>query len=332
MEAIVDALLASLWDSALYLIEVPLLWGERFFLGYIATFLLLAFVSYRFVEGRRFAIREFFSFVFPKRIYANRSALIDYAIYLINFFTSPFIVLVTVGIQTAVSIAIAEWLVDLNDGPVVEGSWDATTYLVFILGFTLAADFSVYWVHRLHHAWSVLWPLHALHHSAEVMTPVTLFRKHPLWNLEADAATKTLTGIFQGVFVFVFYGAPSAEVLFGLNTIYVLFNLAGSNLRHSHIWLSWGKPLSYVFISPAMHQIHHDPKRMRKNYGEIFAIWDWAFGTLYVPNEREHFEIGLGEPNPHDSVLKAYLVPIRDSLRALLPGRGPGSGQRGASP
>lgn len=82
--------------------------------------------------------------------------MIDYAIYLINFFTSPFILLVTVGIQTAVSIAVAEWLVGLNDGPVIEGTWNTTTYLVFIVGFTLVADFSVYWVHRLHHAWRVI--------------------------------------------------------------------------------------------------------------------------------------------------------------------------------
>ena len=290
---------------------------ERFFVGYIATFLLLAFVSFRFVERRSFSLQGFLSFVFPKRVYTARSSLIDYGIYLINFFTSPFLLLITVGIQTAVSVAVAEWLVGLNGGPVLTGNWDAVTYLVFIVGFTLVADFSVYWVHRLHHAWSVLWPLHALHHSAEVMTPVTLFRKHPLWNLQADAATKTLTGAFQGVFVFVFYGAPSVEILFGLNTVYVLFNLAGSNLRHSHIWLSWGRGLSHVFISPAMHQIHHDPTRMRKNYGEIFAIWDWAFGTLYIPKEREHFEIGLGEPNPHDSLWRAYYVPVRDSFNAV---------------
>lgn len=67
MEAVVAALLASLWDSALYLIEVPLLWGERFFVGYIATFLVLAFVSYRFVERRKFSLRGFLSFVFPKK-------------------------------------------------------------------------------------------------------------------------------------------------------------------------------------------------------------------------------------------------------------------------
>ena len=107
------------------------------------------------------------------------------------------------------------------------------------------------------------------------------------------------------------------EILFGLNTIYVLYNFFGANLRHSHIWLSWGKPLSYIFISPAMHQIHHDPTRMRKNYGEVFAIWDWLFGTLYIPTKRENFVIGLGEPNPHDTIWRAYYLPLKDCLLNL---------------
>jgi sterol desaturase/sphingolipid hydroxylase (fatty acid hydroxylase superfamily) len=135
----------------------------------------------------------------------------------------------------------------------------------------------------------------------------------------AHALMMTMTGIFQGCFVFVFYGVPSVEILFGINTFYVLYNFFGANLRHSHVWLSWGKPLSYLFISPAMHQIHHDPKRMRMNYGEVFAIWDWMFGTLYIPQEEEHFAIGLGDniSNPHTTLTKAYIEPLVESTRQI---------------
>ena len=73
-------------------------------------------------------------------------------------------------------------------------------------------------------------------------------------------------------------------------------------------------------------QIHHAPKRMHKNYCEVFAIWDWLFGTLYIPERLEQFEIGL-EPsrtedgvttaNPHGTLSRAYLVPATDCYYAL---------------
>jgi sterol desaturase/sphingolipid hydroxylase (fatty acid hydroxylase superfamily) len=140
----------------------------------------------------------------------------------------------------------------------------------------------------------------------------------------ANLTTAALTGLFQGGFIFLFYGTPDYTILLGINSIYAAYNFFGSNLRHSHVWLSWGKPLSYLFISPAMHQIHHDPKRMDRNYGEIFAIWDWLFGTLYIPIRREQFAIGLGaEGNPHDTLAKAYYVPVLESLRQIRTKFGP---------
>ena len=67
-----------------------------------------------------------------------------------------------------------------------------------------------------------------------------------------------------------------------------------------------------------MHQIHHDPDRMNRNYGEVFAIWDWMFGTLYIPDRYEQFKIGLGEQgNPHSTLQRAYLVPMIDFAKAL---------------
>ncbi len=200
------------------------------------------------------------------------------------------------------------------------GDWDATTYLLFIVGYTLAADLSVYLVHRFHHGSDVFWPLHRLHHSATVLTPVTLFRKHPIWNVTSRLVNLALTGLFQGVFVFVFYGGPAFEVLFGLNTLYVLYNFLGANLRHSHVWLSFGKTLSHLFISPAMHQIHHEPTRMNRNYGEVFAIWDWMFGTLYIPEKFETFEIGLGDEDDecHGTISGAYVEPVLSSWREFV--------------
>lgn len=312
-----DILIDHTVEVFFVLLNTPVNMGEKFYAVYLASFMVLAFVSFRLYT--RSSPRQFLSFLFPKKIYLHKSAKVDYGIYLINLLISP-LMLVGASVQTLVSVNIGQALLNLNGGAsVYVGDWNTATYVGFILGFTLVADFSVYLVHRLHHQSDILWPLHELHHSAEVMTPVTLFRKHPLWNIIANVTRLAFTGLFQGLFLFVFYGVPKVEVLFGLNTIYVLYNFFGANLRHSHVWLSWGKPLSYIFISPAMHQIHHDPQRMRKNYGEIFAIWDLLFKTLYIPDKKEDFAIGLGEDvdNPHDTLWQAYAAPISRSCTAV---------------
>ncbi len=298
------------------LADTPLNYGERFYFLYILTFIGFGWIGYRLYYNTR---RPFLKFLFPKEIYLHRSAKVDYAIYLINLFIAPLTGLFGVAVNTWISVNLATFLIDLNGGdPLLRGEWNNTVGFVFILGFTLFADLAVYIIHRFHHQSNVFWPIHSLHHSAEVLTPVTLFRKHPVWNFTANLLTALLTGIFQGLFVFVYFGTPDYTLFFGINTIYVFYNFFASNLRHSHIWLSWGKPLSFLFISPAMHQIHHDPERMNKNYGEIFAIWDWMFGTLYIPEGRERFRIGLPEGNHHNTVAKAYWVPLRDTARALL--------------
>ena len=50
------------------------------------------------------------------------------------------------------------------------------------------------------------------------------------------------------------------------NVGYVVFNMLGSNLCHSHIWLSYGRFWKHIFISPAQHHIHRssDKKTLTK--------------------------------------------------------------------
>ncbi len=299
----------------------PLRPDENLFWIYLATTLLLAYGSYRYYERDTTGARatSFWRFVFPRGLYWHKSAQVDYGLFLTNVFLSPITKLFGVALQSWISIQVGNGLIQLNSGsPLVQADWTMGIYAAFVIGFVMTADLSVYIVHRVHHVSNLLWPIHSVHHSAEVLTPFTLFRKHPLWNFTANILAKLFTGVFQGLFIFAFYGKPSFEFIFGINSIQMLYNFAGSNLRHSHIWLSWGKPLSYIFISPAMHQIHHDPTRMRKNYGEMFALWDWLFGTIYIPTRKETFEFGLGTPqNPHATLRAALYVPVLDCARVV---------------
>jgi len=87
-----------------------------------------------------------------------------------------------------------------------------------------------------------------------------------------------------------------------------------SNLRHTHVWVSFGPVWSRYFISPAQHQIHHsaDEKHFHTNIGWAFAIWDRLFGTLYVPEGKEEITYGLGDGTDADyhGVIRMYFLPV----------------------
>jgi sterol desaturase/sphingolipid hydroxylase (fatty acid hydroxylase superfamily) len=45
----------------------------------------------------------------------------------------------------------------------------------------------------------------------------------------------------------------------------------------------------------------------------MFAIWDWMFGTLYLPTkEKEEFSFGLadGTEKEYSSILRLYSLPL----------------------
>ena len=84
-------------------------------------------------------------------------------------------------------------------------------------------------------------------------------------------------------------------------------------LLHSHIWFSFGWFLNHIFISPAHHQIHHSraPQHFNKNLGDTFAIWDWLFGTLYLPKGDKNIRTGVSENEQadFDRARDCYVLP-----------------------
>ena len=180
-------------------------------------------------------------------------------------------------------------------------------------------DFAHFLNHWLHHRLPWLWPLHAVHHSAEVLTPLTLYRKHPLYDLVKHGVEAPLVGGFQGVTLYAFGNHLEVWEVAGVNAFYGLFLLAGSNLRHSHVWWSWG-PLERLFVSPALHQIHHsiDPAHHNRNFGSVLSIWDAIFGSRLIPDAPMELEFGLGESQQHPGLRAAWwrpLAQIGDHLR-----------------
>ncbi|MFL0801517.1 MAG: sterol desaturase family protein [Agarilytica sp.] len=87
--------------------------------------------------------------------------------------------------------------------------------------------------------------------------------------------------------MYVFDGSITSVTIFGASIFSVLFNMAGSNLRHSGVWLGYGNIEKYI-VSPAQHQIHHsiEERHFDKNFGSTLAIWDRFFNS-WVGSKHE---------------------------------------------
>jgi len=288
--------------------------SQRLFPAYILAMVALCMI----LHWRRGITGSFFGWLFPKSTYLHPSHIVDVKLFVVNRAIAwlGFLNLIAVGAVIASGLA-----QNVSIGVPIEPFHPFVITMLLLL----VADFATYWVHRLHHENRVFWPFHALHHSAQVMTPITLYRKHPVYDLISSLIKGVLIGALQGGLLVLFDQQPGILTIAGANLFYVAFNLFGSNLRHSHVWLSYGRALEHVFVSPAQHQIHHSiaPQHHDKNYGEVLAIWDWMFGTLYIPDGVEKIEFGLADrsgrplPQRHTSLRRALTVPFAQSVKAF---------------
>ena len=283
---------------------------------YLLSSLLVAWVIFRrtrHIHGQS----SFFAFMFPREIYAHPSAIADYKFVAFELssrllFTAPFISAVSYGLYKALRHVLPtvpiHWITNL----VARG-------ILATVASVVAADFVFFASHYLLHKIPVLWKFHEVHHSAEVLTPVTVYRVHPVEDL-----LNGVVGAVVGAIIGIFYtGAFDREAgmstLFGVNVIVLAFFLFGNVLRHSHVWVSYGPVLSYLFISPAQHQVHHSSaeKHWDKNFGYILAIWDWIFHTLYIPAQQEDLVFGVPgfEAKDYATVSRLYFLPFLKAAR-----------------
>ena len=108
---------------------------------------------------------------------------------------------------------------------------------------------------------------------------------------------------------------PVLDGVRGLAIILVLFVHIYVHLQHTHLWIAFTGLAGRIFLSPAHHQIHHsnNPIHFDKNLGSCLAIWDWLFGTLYVPRKEPEpitFGVKVGEADMH-SLAELSIAPVR---------------------
>jgi len=292
---------------------------KRVFVGYLLVSVLIAIVWLIFIRGK--SLNNSIKFLFNKKIWLSRSSRADFFIFLINRGISMVIspVLIT---QMVIATAIYYWLHGINwlQSGSLQHLPDYLIIFLFTIFIFILDDFSKYWVHRWMHKWPILWALHKVHHSAEVLTPLTVYRTHPL-----EGIVFTIRGTFtQGVSIssFIFFFGNSVDLLtvLGANLFLFLFNTAGSNLRHSHIGIRYWSWLEYILISPAQHQLHHsiDITHHDKNFGAALAIWDYMFGSLHHSEEIESLHLGIETNDKNFNKLSTlYLSPVLEIIQII---------------
>jgi len=171
---------------------------------------------------------------------------------------------------------------------------EMTVTVLFTLVLFLAEDFSRFFVHYLYHKVPFLWRFHAIHHSATILTPMTLYRIHWAEMLVNSIRSLLVIGFVSAMFIYFFDNRIHPYMVFGATITAFLFNMAGSNLRHSSVWLGFGYFERWV-VSPAQHQIHHSvaPEHIDKNFGATLAVWDRLFGSLMMSHNTKVEAYGL---------------------------------------
>ena len=286
---------------------------KRVFIFYIIISILIALLW--FVFNKKLTFKNSFIKIFNKKIFFSKSAKSDYKIFLINQFI---MMLISPLLITQLTIATALYFYFHSINWLSVGMLKEISAIYVIITFTIFQffldDFSKFIVHRWMHKWPILWSLHKVHHSATVLTPMTVFRTHPLEGIVFSLRSSVTQALSISSFVFLFGSSVNLYTVLGVNVFVFLFNLFGSNLRHSHIGIRYWHWLEYILISPAQHQLHHSIsiKHYDKNFGAALAIWDWIFGSLHHSVEFDEIKLGIKKNKDEEihNLKILYLQPI----------------------
>jgi sterol desaturase/sphingolipid hydroxylase (fatty acid hydroxylase superfamily) len=266
-------------------------WWPSLILAGLAAVLLARLAGVRFVEIHRQVTPE------QRRAYLKELP-VDLACWVAStalpFIFGPLLMLMSwVGIIVAVVLLQPVFGAIQPDAP---APGPAMLVLAAVLAFA-CGDFMLYWTHRLFHRLPFLWRMHRLHHAPPVLTPITAFRFWPQEHLVHLSGNMFGQGIGLGIVMALAGTQVRAYEVLGMNVVLLTWGMAFAHLRHSPIPMGFPRWLSFLFISPHMHQAHHstDVVHHDRNFGTALGLWDWIFGTLYLPPREERFRFGLAE-------------------------------------
>ena len=209
--------------------------AKRIYYGSLmgALLVMLAFYRRNFPEKVK-------NLLFNRQLWFHPSSMLDFRIVMVNGFLrvlaiAPMLATVT-GVGATVYVTCTEVF-----GAITPVQWPPLAIMALFTAVAfLAEDFSRFFLHYLQHKLPFLWEFHKVHHSAEVLTPLTLYRTHPVEIFCAGMRHGLVMGLVTGVFFYAFRGQISGFDILGVDAAGFLFNFLGANLRHSHVPISYG--------------------------------------------------------------------------------------------
>ena len=187
------------------------------------------------------------------------------------------------GVQSAVlGFVIGRILhaIDASTGASRGGLVSAWPVFLQLAFFVVTHDLYIYAFHRLQHRVPALWRIHEAHHSVPEVDWLSGVRSHPLEiliNQTIEFAPIVLLG-----------ASPSVPVLKGaVSAIWGMY-------IHSNLDVRMGA-VQRVLNGPEMHRWHHATasEAQGRNFATKLAVWDWLFGTAYLPAQKAS-RYGLG--------------------------------------
>jgi sterol desaturase/sphingolipid hydroxylase (fatty acid hydroxylase superfamily) len=254
--------------------------------------------------------------IVPAEVYRARTVRFDIAIFWMQaFFILPAITFVG-SLYTAEQLA--HWITARAGAPAVSlGGHSIAVTFVQLFASQILGTFGAYVFHVAGHKLPLFWSLHKVHHSAEALSPFTASRGHPLDTLFGVSVSFAWRTLVVGLALYVTGGQFTTAAL-GVLACSTLASLVQDALNHSHVPLCYGW-LNRIWVGPSFHHIHHsiEMRHRDKNFGGGVPVWDWLFGTMYLPDPDERYLIGLnaqemGEANPHNSFKGYVIAPTRD--------------------
>lgn len=173
------------------------------------------------------------------------------------------------------------WAVSAN----LQNLIQSTPILLQVVVIIIAADFVLYWEHRLYHEVNALWPVHAVHHSVENLDWLAGSRGH-FFQVFTERAMVMVPLYLLGV--------DEAAL-----NVYVVFAALQAVLIHCNTRINFGW-LKYIFVTPQFHHWHHSSEKpaIDTNYSAHTVLFDWMFKTYHMPEQHWPAEYGTTKKIP----------------------------------
>lgn len=173
-----------------------------------------------------------------------------------------------------------------------------------VLLFLVTHDFYIYWFHRFQHSNKWLWRTHEAHHSVEQVDWLAGSRSHVMEII--------INQTVEFAPIILLLDTETAAIVIPIKA---LLDAVWGQFIHSNMDVKLGK-LGYVINGPEMHQLHHadDVEIFHGNYATKFSIFDWIFGTAYLPG-RKPKKFGIWYEYPRDYFMQHLFSVWRFNVR-----------------